>query len=274
MSGKAGYLFNKYEIAYISRMMGASYITNIGIELNESPDIIAYKANKSLIEKNYVFKNFNGELVLNKEFVNYFKPFVSPSGIISCRRFIDNVENNFIFFTKNRNWLCMENDIFNNGNYILTYSDEYNSVKYSLEEIVQTNKNDEDTSAFRFVISSAQYHLIKDIVKKKDREKLISILNMAEVKYDDDIISEVEKICCEDADIISIVFFGDYKHNLTNMKYLIYYPTDKYVWKIDAGENESITISRVTQDDINNNISFILNTEFGISSKKRAEMFL
>ena len=48
MNNKIGYIFNKYEIAYISEMMGASYIINIGISFDEKTEEIEKKAKKSL----------------------------------------------------------------------------------------------------------------------------------------------------------------------------------------------------------------------------------
>jgi len=215
--------------------MGTAFITNIGMEFDETPEEIAVKAKKSLIEKNYVFKNFNGELVLNREFVNYFKPFVSPNGLIACRKFIGENENNFLFFTKNKKWLCMENYIINSDNYILTYSDEYSFIQGALEEILQMGETDEDADSFRLVLTVSQYTVIKEIIRKKDRDGLISMLGMLEVKNKEKVAFELEKICGENSNIFSMVFFGDYKNNPANMEFLLYYPTDKYFWKIDVG---------------------------------------
>ncbi len=273
MNNKIGYIFNKYEIAYIAGAMGASYIINIGINFDEKPEEIADKAIKSLVDKNYVFRNFNGKFVLNKEFINYFKPFVSPEGFIACKKLKNSFDSNYLFFTKNKVWLCIESDIFNRDNYILTYNDDYVSVADSLKELSDLDMNEEKTHPFKFVLNETQYRIIKDMVRKNDREGLISILNMIDIKHTDEIISEIESICAENADVFSVVFFGDYKHNPANMKCLIFYLTDKYVWKVTAGEEGSIMISSVSENDINREISSLLNSEFGISAKKTANLF-
>lgn len=274
MNNKIGYIFNKYEIAYIAEMMGTSYIINIGINFDEKPEEIAAKAKKSLIEKNYVFRDFNGEFVLNKEFITYFKALVSPEGFIACRKSKRDLECNFLFFTKNNAWLCVENDISNNDNYILTYSDDYTSVAETLKEISDMGlDNKEKFSRFKFVMNETQYRIIKDMLRKNDRDGLVSMLSMIDVKQDYELISEIEKICSENHDIFSIVFFGDYKHNPANMKCLLCYPTDKYVWKVDAGDNGSMRISCVSQDDISRYIYSMLKSEFGICTEKRSDLF-
>ncbi len=271
MYGNVGYIFNKYEIAYISEMMGASSIINIGIKFNEPPEVISAKAKESLIRKNYVFRNFSGELVLNKEFVNFFKPFVSPEGMIACRKFIGGTEINFMFFTKNKEWLCVENYILIDDSYILTYSNEYALIIDSFNEILTSNFQ-KDTIGIKLEMDMAQYNVIKDMARKNDKDGFISVIGMIDADLDEEIISELEKICLDNADVLSIVFCGDYKNNPIDMKCLIYYPTNKYVWKIDVKSKDAIVISDVSEKDIKKDILSMLNKEFEIPEKKWNEM--
>ena len=51
IDSKMGYIFSKYEILYIAKMMGAVFITGIGFNSENDTEKIAKKACKSLIEK-------------------------------------------------------------------------------------------------------------------------------------------------------------------------------------------------------------------------------
>ena len=73
-----GYIFSKYEIIYILCAMGVRYSFDENLRTDLSSKEIIKKAEKNLIEKNYVFNDISGNLVLNKEIIEYFKPVASP----------------------------------------------------------------------------------------------------------------------------------------------------------------------------------------------------
>lgn len=273
MADGVGYIFNKNEIAYISSIMGADHIINVDIEFTEEADLVVEKAEKSLLEKNYVFRNFDGELVLNKEFVKYFQPLILPLGLIACRRIIEGTETNFIFFTRYKEWLCMEKDDNSGDNYILTYNSEYKSIRKSLEDIIQIVETKNDKLFSKFIMNANQYRMLNDLAYKKDEKGMISILKEIGAEYNDDLINEFENMYSNDAQIISMVFFSDYRNNPLEMKCLTYYLTEQHIWKVDAADNNIITISCILKNDIKRNILSMLSSEFSISDES-ADPFL
>ena len=271
---KMGYIFNKYEIAYISSLMGATFLFNINMNIDDSSETVISKAKESLERKNYVFKDFNDNYILSEEISKYFYPFVSPDQVISGRKKQDGYEQSIVFYLKNRKFTIVEQDLVNRDNFVFTLSEDLdnlyqNIVQFAINEKVE-NCIDKKS---RFIISTSEYKILKDMVAKEDNEGINYFIT--NLKIDKSHVENIKKLFSEDNEILSLCFFPEYKKKPTNLKYLIYYFINNDCWKLntDISQGDNITYSSVAEETICNDISAHLYSMTGIRFGKYNNLF-
>ena len=77
-----GYIFSDSEIKYLSKNMGADHLIDFELGLLNNDEDITEKAQKSLINKNYLFKDFLDNFIVNNEIAELIRPFAFPQKII------------------------------------------------------------------------------------------------------------------------------------------------------------------------------------------------
>ncbi len=128
------YIFTVFEILYLARCLGAEKIIDMNFEDFKLQGNIMEKAEKSLESKNYVFKDFSGELIFNRELVKYFEPVVNCRFYIACIVKNKEYSKRLGFYITDSSFVCFEKDNFNKDNYVLTYGQKIKNIE---EEILR-----------------------------------------------------------------------------------------------------------------------------------------
>lgn len=269
-----GYIFNRYEIAYIAKLMGATFLFNIDMNINESSENIVRKAEESLISKNYVFKDFNDNYILSGELAEHFYPFVFPEKIISCMIKRSSYERNVVIYIKNRRYTVVEQDMLNKNNYIFSLNNRVNDLLEDIIQLVVDEKTEsvEDKKS-RFIINTSEYEVFKDMVLKEDEEGFNYF--MSKLKIDKSLSDDIKKLFSDDKDLISMCFFPDYKNNPSEMYCLIYYFVELGCWKLntEASYKNNMTFSSITAETIINDILSSLSKITGVNYEKNNNLF-
>ncbi|MGN1318653.1 MAG: hypothetical protein ACI4VF_06510 [Lachnospirales bacterium] len=272
MNGKKrSYIFNIYEIIYLSKLMGANYIFNIDMRINDTSDNIAEIAEKSLINKNYVFVDFNGNMILNEEIIDYFIPFTAPQKIISVKKAIINEKHNSIYYIKNDKYVQVEQDYTNKGNYVFTL-DNVNDIFGSILDYIVIDRKIDDKKT-RFIININEYKILKDMVNKKNIDGVKGIIWDLGINLE--LAKNIEELFDDKTDYMSISFFPEYNTQPHNFDYILYYICSDSCWRMEseADYGDNIKFSSVTEKSIANDLSNKLMKFFGINGKKIDELF-
>lgn len=268
---RIGYIFNKYEIIYILRTMGSNFLFDYSLKSNLPAQEIAKRAEKSLIEKNYIFNDFFGNLVLSKEITEYFRSIASPESVIVCKKYIDGCEHKLMFFIKNKTYVTVETDSSNKENYILTYISDCKKIFNDMVLFSETDKSGFRGANDKFAITPSQYKLIKNVLMENDETSFKLLISDFEIR--EEVIDEIKNIFLENADILTFSLCSNCKNKKTD--YFVYYLTEEYIWAVipNTYGNENIRISSVTVEDIYNRISGILRDKFNIMSDSLQNLF-
>jgi len=271
IDSEMGYIFSKYEIMYILRIMGANFLFDYALKSDLSAQEITKRAEKSLIEKNYVFNDFFGNFVLNKEIAEYFRSVASPESIIVCTKCINGYEYKLMFFIKNKTYIAVETDSSNKENYILTYISDCKKIFNDMISFSETDRNGFWGANDKFTVTPAQYKLIKNVLKENDETSFKLLISDFEIRKE--IINEIKNVFLENADILTFSLCSNYKNKKTD--YFVYYLTNEYIWAVipDVYRNENIRISSVTTEDIYNRISGVLRDKFNITADSLQNLF-
>ena len=268
------YIFNKYEIAYISKLMGANYLFNMNMSIEDSSDAIISKAIDSLIKKNYVFKDFSGNYILNEEISDYFYPFTFAEKIISFRKKQKDSDRNIVFYISDRKYVIVEQDQGNPDNYIFQLCNELNVLYDDIIQCVSDEKicalTDKKT---RFIINVSEYKIVKDMVEKEDSAGIDYIFS--DIGIDKALYENVKKLFSDTKDTLSLCFFPRYKHDPAFFNYLMYYFVDDCCWKLEPDNSfkDNMTYSSVTEKTISEDIALYLCNMTGINYKNNGKLF-
>ncbi len=257
-----GYIFSKYEIIYIMCAMGVRYLFDENLKTDLSSKEIIEKAEKNLVEKNYVFKDISGSLVLNKEIIEYFKPVVSPKKVISCKKVIREFQCRQIFYMKNNVSVLIETESGNNENYIFTYISDNKEIYDYISAFCEIGKSGKEGINDKFIVTSKQYKLMQNMIKENDETGFELMLSDCDIKKE--LYGEMKAVFSNKGDMITFSLCSDCKTDKT--EYLLYFITNDYLWAVipNTYGNKSIRISSVTINDILNKISDLLNKKFNI----------
>lgn len=273
-NNKMGYIFSKYEVAYISKLMGAIYLFNVNIRINEASDIIINRAKESLINKNYVFEDYNENFILSNELVEYFKPFVSPDKIIAVRKSFLETEENIVFYINDNGYTVAEEDPINRENVIFTYNEGLDTLFDNLMYYVAEDRieNTVDKKS-RFIISTSEYKVLKDMVKNNDEEGINYFIN--NFKIEENLTGDIKKLFSEKKEFISFCFYPQFKTNTVNLKYLIYYFADNDCWKLNTSveSGDNMSFSSVDKRGISYDISKQLQSMTGLKYGENNNLF-
>ncbi|MCD7905472.1 MAG: hypothetical protein LUG24_07895 [Clostridiales bacterium] len=112
---------------------------------------------KSLIRKNYVFKDFGGGLIFNKELVKYFEPVVLCRGYAACSIRGDGYIRNLGYYIKKDDFVCMDKEPLNKENFVLTYKKNLSNLYDSIFRKIDVFDTEEEESflSFAFIMTES-----------------------------------------------------------------------------------------------------------------------
>lgn len=253
---KEGYILNKYEIICISKLMGANYLFNIGLNISATSKRIVSEAEKTLINKNYVH-NHSNKLILNNELVQCITPFVNPERIISARKKKNNKEQTVLYFIRDKRYVIVEQNTENN--YVFIPFKDFKTINDNILKFIfnEEQKLIIDKKA-RFIITVNEYKILSDLIKRNEIDKLNYFID--DLGIDCRLVEEIKSIFSDNQDFISFCFFYDYKNNPINFNYLLYYFTNEGCWKLNSQKSfgENIEFSSITENTIKKDIAKFL----------------
>lgn len=270
---RIGYIFSGSEAVYLAKAMGANYIFSMGINIEPGNGDIAEEAKNSLINKNYVFKDFSENYILNDELAELLIPFVDPEKIITARKNTGENDENCVWYIKGERFVRLEQEKYSESRYIFTGGNPVGLIEEDICDEIFDGIDFFGEKGARFVISIDQYRILSTMIADGREENIRFFLQ--DINIDDKLADEIKDIISAKYGFISLGFFDDYKHRPEKFDYVMYHFTQNGCRRADPdkGEGENIVFSPVTSDIIKRDIEERLKKGFNINVGNRSGLF-
>ncbi len=271
--GRIGYIFSGSEAIYLAKVMGAGYIFSMGIDIEAGSGNIAERAKKSLINKNYVFKDFSGNYILSEELAELILPFAAPEKIITVRKNIGEDDKNIVWYIRGESFVRLEKEIHSENRYIFTGGSPVGFIGEDICDEILDETDFPDEKGARFVISADQFRILSAMLGDGREENARFFLQ--DINIADEFFEEIRDIVVGKYGFISLCFYDDFIHRPEKLDYIMYYFTQRGCRRADPdkGTGENVAFSSITPDIIRRDIAERLSKGFNINGEKRTDLF-
>lgn len=256
-----GYIFSGDELIYLLGMMGANYVLGVE-EINETVSID--KLDESLLEKGYVFRNFDNELILNTDIAEILRPMAELSKFISLKSKNDEGRLTIYFYVNDYGVTVNEVNSISPNKHIVSYSKERSDIYEILKEKINIRHSVPPDDKTIIKVGLAQLEQLKAMESKTDMENCLQGYGLPEQKrkFIVDFVTGM-------ADTFTIVLFDDIKNKPKNMKSLMFVDNNDMSMKPETIEDKvvfrSISIRQI-YEEVRSALSKCLHRE--IENKK------
>lgn len=257
--GQVGHIFSKYEVVYLANLMGTNYIFKMGMSIDMNIDELNAEAEKRLLAKNYIFRDFSGKYILSRNISEYFYPFVSPDKVISTKRVRNGNAENIWVFIRNNKYLLVENHDANTDDFIFSLCDEAEEPKEKIKEFLLEEIELEEKK-HRVIVGVEEYKLLVDAVKKSEDDRYIFLTS--EIGIKDEIREELKFLFGENKDVISVAVFYNFRWEPERFFSILYYINENKCWKLDADASyeDNVKLSTASNRDICSDIDSLFES--------------
>lgn len=269
---KMGYIFSGCEVLYLAKLMGAGYIFNMGIDPKPKGESIAENAKRSLVNKNYVFRDFSGNLILGEELRKLLLPFAAPEKIIALRRKNNGFDVTAVRYIRGGDFVKAEPEPHRDDSFIFT-AGRISELGADILGDISEDTEDFEGKGARFIITADQFRILMDMTSDGRDAEAASFIETLNIKGS--AAEELMAISRGKDSFISLCFYDDYIKRPHKLDYLVYYLTEKGCRRVDGdrGGGENIAFSSVNLENIKQDIYERLRNGFNIRIGSRSGLF-
>lgn len=254
-----GYIFSKAELMHLLGLMGANYI--IGVS-----DAAAVTVNddirQSLIDKNYVFRDFDDELVLNADIADVLTTIADVNGFVSIKYTRGNIkETAYLYISDDDFALCEIRGEGNDRTVVSKYSDK-SKIYHIIKEKADVDEVPQSKAGIKAVMPYKAFEQISALSENKSADAVKKLVDG--IRVPESIIKMLEGLSNGRTGVFSIVFCENMKDAPQEQFCLIFCFDDEYIFNIDIG-TDNVNISSLAYDDMLLKIKEMLNDIMFIS---------
>lgn len=204
-----GYIFSNDELFYLLDLMGVNYVVGVPPQRDSTSE---EEIQRNLLNKGYVFKDIENQLILNSDISRALKPMAFLGGLISIRCANEDGETTAYFYTDKNRFTLSEVKSASPERIILSCGENPAAIAELITDRIIFDENVEMYGNFRAELSKDRLSYVKSLDGRTEKENYLQGLGMAP-----EVIRVLMGFLTNTFDIYSVVFWEDIKNKPEKM---------------------------------------------------------